>query len=306
MSGSRWLFDDAGEVVASGSNAIAARLGLALREGLEDYAVETIGWIALSLRRDVFHVRCRPSVVSERAMVALLYWLLDRPSRPVAISWLDHVWSIERAATTRAAVSCLSYLLELKGRPPQSVGPRIVMRPSAQARQRWRTVEGAVMQTSQPGCDAPSLYAVLDDCFTGRWFINDYDRATGHVRVHERGSGYPPLDPVFTCKERGFGLDDISDTTYRAMVADSLRDVAEHDRPRFDDIDAVIHWPRFGDIRTRYWRIVVPLASSPTSCRLLSASANDSGIDLRPQIVEEVGEFDGAVVSGHPQQSGVR
>jgi hypothetical protein len=305
MSGSRWLFDDSGEVVASGSNTIAERLGVALRDGLEDYAVENVGWIALSLRRDVFHVRCRPSVVSERAMIGLLYWLLDGPNRPVAISWFDRVWNIERAATTRAAVSCLSYILELKGRPPQSSGPRIRMQPSAQARQRWRKVEELVMGTVRAERLSPALYAVLDSCFTGRWFINDYDYALRRVTVYERGAGYPPLDPVFTRKERGYSLDDLTDPNYRIMVGDSLRDAAENDRPRFDDIDAIVDWSRFGDIRTRYWRIIVPLINTPVSCRLLSASGNDSGIDLRPQVIEEAGEFDGGVVGGHPKQSGI-
>ena len=147
------------------------------------------------------------------------------------------------------------------------------------------------------------MSAVLDRQFASRWFLNDVRRCDGHVTIFGRGSGFPPFDPVFTRKVEGAGLEQVGDPDYRAWVASSLADVAATGEARFDDVDAIVGWPRLGDIRTRYWRLMTPILDLGNGlCRVLAASGNDSGIDLRPEYVKKPGEVDGGIVSVHPYQ----
>lgn len=300
MSTARWLIDDSGEVLVSGSHAIAERLGVPADGRVEDYAVENVGCIGVSLRRGTWHVRYRPAIVSERAMAGLFYWLLDHPPRPMAISWFEDVWRIERVADTRAAISFLSYTMELRKKPLGSNTERIQSRPSPQAQQRWDRVRDAILPLVATSGTSTMLYALLDRCFAGRWSLIDVTEGQATAEIAHQGTGYPPLDPVFTNTAAGYRLEKLADEQYRSWINTIFREVAERDQPRFDDIDAIIFWPRFGDMRTRYWRLLVPLQRTSISCRILSASGNDSGIDLRPEAIEELGEVGGSIVRGHP------
>ena len=300
MTTARWLIDDSGDVLTSGSQAIAERLGVPPEGRVEDYAVENIGCIGLSLRRDTWHVRYRPAIVSERAMAGLFYWLLDHPPRPMAISWLEGVWRIERVADTRAAIAFLSYMMELRRKPLGSNAHRIQSRPSLQAQHRWEKVRDAVVPLVEPSGVSTMLYTLLDRCFAGRWSLIDVIKGQVTAEIAHQGTGYPPLDPVFTNHTAGYRLEKLADEQYRSWINTIFLDVAEAGQPRFDDVDAVIYWPRFGDMRTRYWRLIVPIQRTASSCRILSASGNDSGIDLRPEAVEELSEVGGSVVGGHP------
>ena len=300
MSTSRWLINDSGDVLVSGSSAVAEQLGVPADGRVEDYAVENIGCIGLSLRREIWHVRYRPAIVSERAMAGLFYWLLDHPNRPMVISWLEGIWRIERAADIRAAISFLSYTMELRHTPPGSQAPRIRSRPSPHAQQRWDKVGGAILQLVETSGATTMLYALLDRCFAGRWSLLDLADGSQTAALVDRGTGYPPLDAVFTSHAAGYRLENLADAQYRAWLDGVLREVADQGQPRFDDVDAVVYWPRFGDMRTRYWRILVPIQRTADSCRILAASGNDSGIDLRPQPLEEQGDVASGFVGRHP------
>jgi hypothetical protein len=306
----RWLIDDLGNLHSAGSQALGRILGVPAQgpgdpetreRTLEDLAIINVGVIAVDISEDALHVRCRPAVVSGRAIGALTYLLLDHASSPVTISWYNRDWEVEHAPNALTAVSFVSYALELKGYwSPGSTHERIYTQHSRQAEQKWHQVRALVSPLTS-GLHAPQTYAaLLDRPLGGRWTIFDFDKAQGTADMIARGNGYPVLHPIFSTSEKCQDLQTLGDAQYRAWVLDCLTCVAASNRPRFDDVDALVDWPRFGTMRTRYWRLMVPLVSRGRVCRILSASGNDSGIDLRPKDVEEVGQIGGGVLAAHP------
>lgn len=301
MQDKSWLIDDAGDTFAANSAAISSRLGVKATAATASYAVENIGWISVVSRPAGIHVRLRPSIVSEIAIAALFYWLCDRPSSRMSISWLENdAWSMEHAGNTAAAIAFLSLMLERGPRTAVPSASIVRHATSAKARRRWSEVGDVVSGCAQGGVISARLRDVLDRAFAGRWFINNVSAVGGDILVEARGDGYPPLDPAFTSRADRFTLDVIGDPVYRRWVDQSLRAVAKSGRPSFDDVDAVIDWPRIGPLRTRYWRVLVPLWRRTDNVFVLAASGNDSGIDLGPQLVEETSDRQGRVVGGHP------
>lgn len=306
---SRWLFDDYGNMLMSGSTEVACGLGLTSKSATaEEYAVENVGYVAVSRHKSTIHVRYRPAVVSERAIAALFYWLGDQDASPVAISWFDTIWRIERAKTIPAAISFMSYTLELRQfHSENAAGNRIAVRFSSKAERRWLSARPVLLALAADPASEPAFHAELDRLFAGRWSILGVDTASDDVTIRRQGSGYPPLDPAFRVNggSDGYRLDQITDQNYADWVAATALETAILGRPRFEDVDAIVDWPRFGDMRTRYWRFVIPLATAGSLCRLLTVSGNDTGIDLRPKNVEKAANGFAGIRGSHPEQSGL-
>ena len=303
---SHWIIDDLGTICPHGSVAISQSLGVnAQRPGVVEYAIQNLGFIAVVVREKRLHVRCRPAVVSERAVGALSYLLLDNPNLPVTVSWFDQIWQLEHTPDARAALSFMSYVLELKTLVPALPGGRIRSRPSPRAASKWTEVRSTISTAWDATGSDDAFCARLDQTFHGRWSLFEVEAANGNIHTMKRGNGYPPLHPFFAGRQPVRGLESLADSEYRDWVHQTFVGVARSGCARFDDVDAIVYWPRFGDMRTRYWRMVVRLAANSDTCSVLSASGNDSGIDLRPKHIEEAGGIFGNVVSGHPQQNGL-
>jgi hypothetical protein len=303
---SRWMIDDLGEIRPASPSTLATILGVprpisaAETERLETFGVLNVGLIIAETLADTVALKCRPAILSERAIAMLGYWLLDRAKAKVTISWYDTAWDVEQAPDARTAISFVSYLLELRRRTPLPRTERIRSQPSLQASRRWQQVKSRVSALTGSADLSANCAAILDPLFLGRWTIVEVEPATPRIEILQRGQGYPLIDPMFAPSDVRKSLETFKDEEYRKWVEDGFLDVARTGRARFDDVDAIINWPRFGDLRTRYWRMVVPLRTTPGSMVLLNTSGNDSGIDLRPKFVEETSEVEGGVVAGHP------
>jgi hypothetical protein len=305
----RWIIDDHGELRAAGPPALAKLIGIPIKgpgdpairsRMLEDYAIINIGIVVIEDLETSLTVRCRPAVMSERALGALSYWLMDHAHRAVKISWYDEIWSQEHASNAISAVSFLTYALELKSRSSPIYLDRIQTRPSEKAEQKWGQVR-AKLSPFTVNFQAPAHYkTAFDSFFCSRWTVFDLKRRAGSLVIVNNGTNYPLLHPLFGLNAAGHTLETLTDAQYRAWIIQSVDSVAHSGRPRFDDVDAFVDWPRFGPLRTRYWRMLVPLASRGDMFRVLSASGNDSGIDLRPKHVEKMSQVGGRVLLGHP------
>jgi hypothetical protein len=303
---SRWMIDDLGNIRPARAAALAEILGVPCpvaepdAQRLEDFGTLNVGLILVEIQPDGIRIKCRPAILSQRAVATLGYWLLDHPDGNIAITWFDKAWDMEHAPDARTAISFVSYLLELKRRTPLPPAERIRSQPSLQASRRWNQVKSRVSALTGAPHQNPDCAAILDPLFFGRWTILEVERATSTIEILARGQGYPLIDPMFARSGVRKTLETLADEGYRKWVESGFLEVATTGRARFDDVDAIIHWPRFGDLRTRYWRMAVPLRSSATSVLVLNASGNDSGIDLRPQLVEEPGEIKDRVIASHP------
>jgi hypothetical protein len=305
----RWIIDDHGELHAAGPRALARIIGIPANgpgdpatrvRMLEDYAIINIGIVVMDDAETTLTVRCRPAVMTERALSTLSYCLLDQAHRSVKMSWHDTTWAEEYAPNAVTAISFLTYALELKSRSASVSTDQIQTQRSEKAEHKWQEVRADITPLT---CSfhAPETYTTLfNQLFHSRWTVFDYTRHPTSVVIVNNGMNYPPLHPLFGFNAAGRNLETLTDAQYRAWIIDSIDSVATSGRPRFDDVDAFVDWPRFGPLRTRYWRMLVPLATRDDTFRVLSASGNDSGIDLRPKHIEEIGQVSGRVLLGHP------
>ena len=154
---------------------------------------------------------------------------------------------------------------------------------------RWQQIKARIASITSGPVNIKRCADVLDPLFFGRWTIVEVDLPTNKIGILGRGAGYPLLDPMFAPADARKDLESCADTGFRDWITSGFVSVAKTRRAKFDDVDAVVMWPRFGDLRTRYWRILVPLSGTSETCQLLAASGNDSGIDLRPQHIQEMG-----------------
>jgi hypothetical protein len=303
----RWMIDDQGNLHTAGPRALAQILGIPTQgpgnpetrtRTLEDLAIINVGVIAIETTNGALSVRLRPTLMSSRAVGALAYFLLDHANQPVTISWYNTTWNIEYAANAVTAMAFISSVLELQGHwLSASEHDRIQYRPSPRAERKWHEVSALVspLTSGQPAYETFS--AILDRPFAGRWSIFEFNPRTGTAVVACRGNGYPMLHPIFSPSNKGHDLEMLADRRYRDWILECLKNVADTDRPRFEDVDALVDWPRFGTLRTRYWRLMVPLTSSSGVNRILSASCSDSGIDLRPKNIEKARKMDECIVA---------
>lgn len=281
-----WIIDDFGEVFKSGSIQLARSLGYtAGGKAVENYAVENIGHVAIAERPGTIHVRCRPAVMADKAIASLLYWLLDRGNPQIVVSWLDKVWNMERAMSCRVALTFLSHLMDNRTLRPGARGPKLLARKSVGAESKWLQTAHAAMPVLDEKCPTDTRRNVLDHTYHGRWSVVDMQVATGAMKLVDHGRGYPPLVPSVN-EQQSFDFADLSDTKYKDWIEENFREAAKTTSSKFDDVDSIISWPRIGDMRTRYWRAIVPVQHNGDSCRLLSVSGCDSSIDLRPDLVQ--------------------
>lgn len=296
---SSWLYDDKGRVVRPGSQELSASLGVPATPEAEAYAILNIGYVGVNERRRGPHVQYRPKTIADGALAALLYYLFDNAERPIIISWYGDVWSIERAPNGRVASTFICHSLD--SRHPLVGKDRIKTSPSLKALKRWGDGRERIEASLRAG--SRELTDCLDLLFWGRWMLLDVNVAKQDVSIAERGAGYPMYDPILSQKSKSASMSDLQDPYYRQWAMNSCLAVASSNTPTFDEVDAHIAWPRIGDMRSRYWRMLVPLYRSATSTRLLAASGSDSGIDLRPETAEEMRNILGRVAHGHPAEN---
>ena len=281
------IIDDFGDVFRSGSPDLIRRLGYTVGgPSVENYAIENMGFVGIAEHGGKIHVRCRPALMADKTISSLLYWMFDRGNVVIVVSWLEDVWRLERAMPCRIAATFLTQLMEKRTQQPMAANPRLLSRLSDGVAHRWSKIAATTIQATDARISTATRARALDHIFNGRWTIVELDLRSFSLSTVDLGDGYPPLDPGLMRGQGGFNLAGAGDRHYKEWVRENFIDVARTDQPKFEDVDAVISWPRIGDARTRYWRAVVPLDRDEASCRLLSASGCDSSIDLRPNLVQ--------------------
>jgi hypothetical protein len=95
------------------------------------------------------------------------------------------------------------------------------------------------------------------------------------------GSGLPGFAREWLSKARGMRVQDQPDHLYGRSCAQSYREVLSRREPKFEDVDAIAHWPGYGPLRRRYHRLLLPFCDAMGNGWILSATRPDQAIQLR-------------------------
>jgi hypothetical protein len=262
--GAMWVIDDHGQVhpLAMLQRHLGASLG---GIALANYAVENCGYICVELRRLRISIRLRPKLVARNTLTGLWFWLHDRDDwggvRPCTVSWRVDDYREELMFGFSATMRLIEALCE--------ASPAAESEPWRRPAFRFDMADVQELVATAP--DDPMARPKLSAWFGGRWTISELDTSNGQVIVRGMGRGYPLYDCAWTCQPLGKSFDEFPDPAYGRFVTESHREAFESARPIHDEVDALINWPRFGLMRTRYERVIIPFLSGPRPLFLSAA-----------------------------------
>ena len=95
------------------------------------------------------------------------------------------------------------------------------------------------------------------------------------------GQGFTAFNPAWHQQATGPSLDRYADAAYGAWIASQRLTIAATRATVFDQVDAIVNFPRLGETRLRYARTTFPIALASGAEFVVSAAASDSAINLR-------------------------
>jgi hypothetical protein len=101
------------------------------------------------------------------------------------------------------------------------------------------------------------------------------------VVVDDVGRGFTLFNPAWHHQATGPTLGSYADVAYGDWIAAQRLEIASTRKTVFDQVDAIVNFPRLGETRLRYARATFPLALTNGAQYIVSAAASDSGINLR-------------------------
>jgi hypothetical protein len=277
----RRLIDDTGEIWPLTAPEIRARLNTNLSdEGLVDYLLLNLGWIEISTAPSRSSIRCRPRVVTERGLATLLYMLFDAASPRILLSVFGTDWqhsihrTVQGVSTIIGGMQKSSVAAASKG-----LGPALLNREIDPRTSPLFSAYQAVVPRLADAQRMDDIAAPLDTAFGGRWCVCHVEAPT--VIVDQVGQGFTLFNPAWHQQAMGPSLDRYADAAYGAWIASQRLEIAASRKTVFDQVDAIVNFPRLGETRLRYARATFPVSLADGTQYIVSAAASDSAINLR-------------------------
>jgi hypothetical protein len=118
----------------------------------------------------------------------------------------------------------------------------------------------------------PGLRLVLADC----------NLANGTSLIASMGGAFTAFEDTWLRMASGLRVQDQADYSYGLWIADTYASVAASGTYRIDDVDIEIKRPHVGLMRSRYRRMLLPIATGrPDWVTIMSANVIDRTVDLR-------------------------
>jgi hypothetical protein len=276
----RRLIDENGEFWPHHAPELRTRLGVNLPDdSLIDYLLLNLGWIEISTGATRSSVRCRPRVISDRALASLLYVLSDAASPRILLSVFGADWqhSIHRAvpavATIVGAMQASRAVVQ-----PHEMGA-LLNRQIAPSASPLFLAYTSVIDRVQGAARLDDIRAPLDRAFGGRWCVCHVEAPD--VIVDHVGQGFTLFNPAWHQQAIGPSLDRYADPAYGSWIASQRLKIATSRETVFDQVDAIVNFPQLGETRLRYARATFPVALADGAQYIVSAAASDSAINLR-------------------------
>jgi hypothetical protein len=241
--------------------------------------VENLGWVKLSPQPRSFGVACRPAFLSDETLAAVLMAVYDAGERTIRLDVLDKSWEHLVLPDRRSFVRLLSALVS--GRRRNHWSKARLIRSFSLRDCPLRLATKMAVLTASMASEPEEAREALDAIFHGRWHLCKIDSDNGHSIPLAIGRSFTPFNPGWCSSGVGVSICSYADDAYGLWVAAHHRDVLATGRPVFDDVDAVVTFPRIGETRLRYRRVTSPLTFRGGGRLVLGAAVTDSSVNLR-------------------------
>lgn len=278
------LIDDQGELW--GNAAIELRQSFGPTHADDDlaaYLVKNLGFVAVNAYGRSCQIRVRPSVVSPKALDALIYWLADRRFDRIVSHIFDTDWQIElhgapeilahrllQAMTKRQLIRPGDFIAEsipLETLPNSAVFSSLL--------QSWPMLSENLHQDG--------IRNVLHQLTRGRYFLVRQETGSGDVVFQDVGNEFATLDKDWLSSARGMPVESQKDSAYGRWIASKYREIMKRPAITTEKVDAIVSTTKYGRYRVRYNRLILPTTGPNGDKWLLCSSILDERIDLRVQ-----------------------
>jgi hypothetical protein len=279
------LIDDAGRTWDPQSLELRRSLNaVGLGPFFPEYTIKNIGFVELSRSAHGVSVRLRPAVVSPLAYAQLMFELADVNAERVLLSYFDTgAWRHEIIPTRERAFERITQLAapHLAAHDDnvrcRDLDPSLLSLPDMfrRAISYWRWTGGSWRTVKDIGtvCDVVLQRFVLFECSGEKGFV-----------FRDFGRQLPPCATAWLARGIGMQVEEQPDAAYGRSCARSYAEAMRSFEPKVDEVDAWVSWPGYGRTRRRYRRLMLPFQQSDDRFGLLSATLEDSSIDLRPLV----------------------
>jgi hypothetical protein len=277
-----FVFDDRGDAWDAKSRSLAEALQASIGgEELLNYVIRNLGFVGITESSDSVRIRLRPTMVSQMAFSALLYWLHDRPIQRVLLSLLDSEWSHELLRSREEVVHRLMTRVTFKAegregdflrntRPLEELPSTSPLRALLSA---WSECGGRY--------DRERIGPLLDNALDQRFVLVEAATGSPSVYFKDVGRGLTKLVAFWHSQTINLRVEDQPDYAYGKWVSSLYREVMATRRPSLEEIDAILTWPDKRRESFRYKRLVVPFRGERDSNLALSATVIDLDVNLR-------------------------
>jgi hypothetical protein len=274
------IFDDRGNCWIIDSPSFRAAFGHAgLCGDAPAFLIEQVGFVGVAPRRAGFVIRFNPGSVAAAALAGLYQWLRRHRYERLCLAyggWGETGHMVLGAGL--AAFRRIEALIE-RARGPQSRFVSLEERPEALSGvpafaalfEHWRSSGALYVEATY----RPLLRQFARD----RFIVIEPRAGSGELGVVEAGGGLHIPDRQAHVALRGARLAEMADQAYAQWAAGIYASVLDREQPRFDQIHALIHWPRAGRVERRYWRMILPCRTGDGGHRLLGVSCEPGLLD---------------------------
>ncbi len=278
------LIDPNGELWDGVSEQLRHRLGAAISgPELAGYLVRNLGWVIVRSKGDVCELKCRPSMMTDATLAALLYKIHDaRRGTAFAIDFglQDGVTQVIRDVTV--ATTVLSSLVGNSSRTETLWrGERFLSRTLSEEDTPFNATSDQLRTILDGASNFKRAADRVSQLINTRWSLSSLSENDGDWVELFNSGGFTPFNPAYPKRQHGSRLSDYaSDVEYIRWVSQCRRQVLEQGRSDLSAVDAIVHFDRVGEARLRYNRLCIPIRYNGRNAVLMAAQT-DPSIDLR-------------------------
>ena len=270
----RILIDDRGREWDARSNELRDHFESALGpDALSTFLVTNLGWIEIVESRGSLRVSCRPRIVSGIALAQLGYFIGDRPCARLSVRVLAEDWTTHAVRGLSQAMLLIAAMQSEVDQSNASLVSREL--PFGNSRLFDRIVDVLAEIDGEPTATLDDL----DDSLTHkianqRWSISHFE--DGRLVTDRLGNGFTPFNQQWNTRKPDSQLSNYADSAYADWVCGLRKRVYDSNVAVFDDVDAVVQFPKIGTTRLVYTRATAALTFGRGRGRRYVISAAES------------------------------